>query len=165
MAAGASVGLAAHLQWCLHQARRGEATAAAGVPSGWLSSADATVQVACEACMPLLNTAQELQSAAGVCNAFQLVQDASRFALPRATEGEARGFARAQPWVVGAEAAGEEARGAQQTMCAKAVHLGKVALMTMAASNDEAVRVAARNALQVRHRPRLQILVLRAGIC
>lgn len=140
MAAGAAVGLMAHLR-LRHRGcdgtRDGEGDEG---PTDWLQSPYATVQAACAACMPLLNAAQELQSASGLRNAFRMLQVAALVALPQA--GGHR-------WVAGAAAEGAAARAAQQAMCGEALMCAKVALVTMTVSSVEAVRVDARNALQV----------------
>lgn len=143
IAAGAAVGLAAHLLLRLrHPAGDCVAGDAPGsVPYDWLESPYATVQAACITCMPLLNTAQELQSTSGMLNAFQALQNAARVALPQPA---------GRPWVVGAAAEGAAAERAQQAMCAAAVAVAKVALVAMTVATEERVRVAARNAMQVR---------------
>lgn len=140
MAAGAAVALAAHVHYCLQHPASSAADGPGRVPTDWLESPDVTVQAACVACMPLLDTARDLQSASGMANAFQVLQDAAQAAVPQP---------RGRPWVVGVAAEIGAAQRAQQAMCAAVVASAKVALVAMTVAAEEHVRVAARNALQV----------------
>eukprot|EP00892_Ulva_mutabilis_P003429 jgi/Ulvmu1/1458/UM011_0188.1 len=137
VAAGAAVGLMVHMHWC-HRSPADSGDYAT-VPSDWLASPYAMVRAACAACMPLLHAAEELQSVSGMRNAFRLLQNAARLALPP------RGGHR---WAVGEAAEEPAAQHAQQAMSGDILPCAQVALAAMTMSVVEAVRVEARNALQ-----------------